>query len=261
MKLRPAQEAILQYRKGRMAVSAVPGSGKTFTLALLAAQLIAGLSQNNKGQGTVTNQQVLIVTYLNSSVDTFKARIRQRLEELALPPDIGYEVRTLHSLALEIVRLAESGLGSSYNEPVVLDPGQTSHFLSRAVDGWIDAAPDLWHAFLPDDSFQNRARWRSITEDTAQSFIRTAKNNRYRSLAIFEQIEKQAKNKEDLDPSTIQVFNSPLLHMMAGIYDRYQSILIHQGALDFDDLIWLATDLLEARHDLAVQLRDRWPMC
>jgi ATP-dependent exoDNAse (exonuclease V) beta subunit len=41
MKLRHAQEEIVAYKHGRMAVSAVPGSGKTFTLAQLAATLLA----------------------------------------------------------------------------------------------------------------------------------------------------------------------------------------------------------------------------
>lgn len=259
MILRPAQEEILKYESGRMAVSAVPGSGKTFTLALLAAQLIAALAENGGTRETGDNQQVLIVTYLNASVDTFKARIRKRLEELSLPPNSGYEVRTLHSLALEIVRLAESGLGSNSNEPTVLDEGQISHFLSRAVDGWIEATPDIWHAFLSDDSPQSQARWRSVTESTARSFIRMAKNSRYRSHQIIKQLDIQANESEQLDSSALQVFNSPLLHMMTGIYDRYQSILVHQGALDFDDLIWLATDLLQARHDLTDELRRRWP--
>ena len=258
MKLRPAQEAVLQYKSGRMAVSAVPGSGKTFTLALLAAQLIPTLSQDN-AKDPFDKRQVLIVTYLNASVDTFKARIRKRLEEMDLLPDIGYEVRTLHSLALEIVRLAESGLGSNSNEPAVLDEGQANHFLARAVDSWIESTPDIWHSFLQDDSPQNLARWRSITENTARYFIRSAKNNRYRSFDIYNQLESQALKAGDLDPESFQVFNSPLLHMMTGIYDRYQSILVHQGALDFDDLIWLATDLLDDRADLTAVLRQRWP--
>ena len=55
--LRPAQAEILKYKNGRLAISAVPGSGKTFTLSLLAAQLIAdGRIDPNAGQ------QVLIVT-------------------------------------------------------------------------------------------------------------------------------------------------------------------------------------------------------
>ena len=38
--LRPSQTDILRYRSGRMGISAVPGSGKTFTLSALAAQII-----------------------------------------------------------------------------------------------------------------------------------------------------------------------------------------------------------------------------
>ena len=40
LQLRPAQEKILEYENGRLAISAVPGSGKTFTLSLLAAKLM-----------------------------------------------------------------------------------------------------------------------------------------------------------------------------------------------------------------------------
>ena len=260
MQLRPAQEAILQYQNGRMAVSAVPGSGKTFTLALLAADLVTG---GFAGENTLldpnADQQVLIVTYLNASVDTFKARVRKRLEEKGLPADYGYDVRTLHSLALEIVRLSESGLGAGSSEPVVMDETQSSHFLARAVDGWIEANPDGWHAFLADNSPQSRARWRDITERTARSFIRAAKNERYQSYEILGTIAEQESQALTGNQAVLAVSRSPLLQMMSGIYGRYQSILFHQGVLDFDDLIWLATDLLEARPDLANELRLRWP--
>jgi len=248
-----------------MAVSAVPGSGKTFTLALLAAKLVAeGYAGENISLDPNDDQQVLIVTYLNASVDTFKARIRKRLEEMELPPFYGYEVRTLHSLALEIVRLSESGLGPNSNEPAVLDETQSNHFLGRAVEGWIEANPQMWYAFLSDNSPRQRARWRDITERTAGSFIRAAKNERYQSYEIFAQIEEQAAQRSSSEQSaesgsSLGRQGTPLLYMMAGIYGRYQSILIHQGALDFDDLIWLATDLLEARPDLAVEMRRRWP--
>ena len=77
LRLRPAQAKILAYENGRLAISAVPGSGKTFTLSLLAAQLI-GHGRINPDAG----QQILIVTYLNASVDTFRARIRKRLDEM-----------------------------------------------------------------------------------------------------------------------------------------------------------------------------------
>ena len=247
--LRPAQAEILKYDHGRLAISAVPGSGKTFTLSLLAAQLIAGRIDVEAGQ------QVLIVTYLNASVDTFRARIRKRLEEMDLPIS-GFDVRTLHSLALEIVRLSSSGL-SDDTEPDVLDDVRSSNALSLAVDGWIEANPDLWHAFLPDNSPQMKARWRDITARTARAFIRTAKNERY----LPEEIIKRLRDWEigNVEAENLPISQSPLLQMMAGIYGRYQTILTRQAALDFDDLIWQAADLIEQRPDFAEELRQRWP--
>jgi DNA helicase-2/ATP-dependent DNA helicase PcrA len=264
MYLRPAQADILTYENGRMAISAVPGSGKTFTLSLLAAQLIADGRVNSEA-----GQQVLIVTYLNASVDTFKARIRKRLDEMGLPA-AGFDVRTLHSLALEIVRIANSGLGEAGDALVVLDETQSNHFLSRAVDGWIEAHPEFWRAFLPEDSPQMRARWRDITERTAKTLIRTAKNARYHPEHILYQLQQVNEQESKDDPphplSTTHYsllntssFDAPLLHMLAGIYGRYQNILTRQAALDFDDLIWQATDLLENRPGFAAELHRRWP--
>ncbi|MBL1156145.1 MAG: hypothetical protein D8M51_14610, partial [Ignavibacteriae bacterium] len=53
--LRPSQTEILRYRGGRMGISAVPGSGKTFTLSALAAQIISSGALE-------ADQDVLIVT-------------------------------------------------------------------------------------------------------------------------------------------------------------------------------------------------------
>jgi DNA helicase II / ATP-dependent DNA helicase PcrA len=250
MKLRVAQAELLNYRHGRMAVSAVPGSGKTFTLSLLAAELIAAGHID-----TAAGQQILIVTYLNAGVETFRARIRQRLEEKALPAT-GFDVRTLHSLALEIVRTAAGSNGEN-GGPAVLDEGQAGHFLARAVDGWIEAHPDVWHAFFPDDGPQRRARWRDVSERTARTFIRTAKNERYRPHQILAAVQQRlAGVEEHTSPPDAP---SPFVWMLAEIYDRYQTILSHQAALDFDDLIWQAADLLEQRPDLTESLRFRWP--
>lgn len=260
LRLRPAQEEILAYRSGRMAVSAVPGSGKTFTLSLLAAQLIA-----DGRVDTANSQQVLVVTFLNASVDTFRARIRRRLLEMGLP-DVGFDVRTLHSLALEIIRVGSDILSE---ELTVLDEGQSRQFLDAAVDGWINDNARLWEAFLPDYggeySPQMIARWRDITATTAAAFIREAKNERYRPEEIFAAIRAGA---EPPRPSGEEwgegqdvpdVARSPLMYMLAGIYSRYQTALARQGGLDYDDLIWSAADRLEHEPDLAQALRRRWP--
>ena len=65
--LRPHQEEILRYRSGKMGISAVPGSGKTWTLSYLAANLIQ--------QGRIEpDQEILVVTLVNAAVDNFASR-------------------------------------------------------------------------------------------------------------------------------------------------------------------------------------------
>src|SRR5512136_3036914 len=88
------QQEILAYTGGKMGISAVPGSGKTHTLSALAARLI-------RSGRLAAEQEVLIVTLVNSAVDNFSARIK---EFLSLPMPFGYRIRTLHGLAHDIVR-------------------------------------------------------------------------------------------------------------------------------------------------------------
>jgi len=94
---RLAQKKILAYRGGTMGISAVPGSGKTWTLSLLTAELI-------KSGIMSVDQEVLVVTLVNSAVDNFSQRISSFLQDMGLLPSLGYRVRTLHGLAHDIVK-------------------------------------------------------------------------------------------------------------------------------------------------------------
>jgi ATP-dependent DNA helicase UvrD/PcrA len=247
LKLRPAQAKILEYENGRLAISAVPGSGKTFTLALLAAKLIAN------GRIDPDQQQILIVTYLNASVDNFKVRVRQQLEAKGLPP-VGFDVRTLHSLAKEIVNIGEGGFGGDAGVNVLGD-GQATHFLAQAFEQWKEKHPQIWQQFLTDDSPQSQTRWRETVKKAAKAFIQTAKNERYRPDQILAELESEKWQRKSAEEG----LQSALLWMMTGIYSQYQTILDRQGVLDFDDLIWRAVDLLDQRGGLAESLRQRWP--
>ncbi len=270
MKLRPAQEEILKYESGRMAISAVPGSGKTFVLTRLAALLIAaGRLQVDAGQ------RVLIVTYLNSSVDTFQARISSWLRELGLPPTSGYDVRTLHSLAREILLFDPAAAGVPPDFPV-LDDGQRTLYLARAVDAWINENRADWYALLPPeaaDSPRLRARWRNVTEEAARDLIRVAKNRRFAPGAIrvclHQRLNRWMRDREEAGPAdgfygeAARLPSPPvwlsLVAMLTGIYSRYQTAVETQGALDFDDLVWRAADLLAQDAGVVEALRQRWP--
>ena len=93
---RPGQRDVLEYTAGKLGISAVPGSGKTRTLAELAARLVSDV--------TGSDQEVLVVTLVNSAVDNFRRRINEAIKRRGLLPNFGYRVRTLHGLAHDIVR-------------------------------------------------------------------------------------------------------------------------------------------------------------
>ena len=123
---REGQRQILDYEGGLMGVSAVPGSGKTATIVALATQLIA---QRRAGDG-----QILIVTYQTAAVDNVRSRIRQALEDMNRL-QVGYDVRTLHSLSYGIVQ-ANAGWAGVASEFSVLDDRASSDLLEKAVRMW-----------------------------------------------------------------------------------------------------------------------------
>lgn len=93
---REDQIPIINYDNGTMAVPAVPGAGKTFIITNLVAKLL--LEQKHK------SGKILILTYMNSAVNNFKGRIRKILEENKIDDTNSYEVMTIHSLAVKIIK-------------------------------------------------------------------------------------------------------------------------------------------------------------
>ena len=118
-----------------MGVSAVPGSGKTWTLSLLAAKLIA------RGD-LADDQEVLIVTLVNSAVQNFSSRVGRFVQErYHLLPNVGYRVRTLHGLAHDIVRERPALVGLS-DEFQIVDERAADEMLQDAARTWAKQHPD-----------------------------------------------------------------------------------------------------------------------
>lgn len=93
---REDQLPIISYENGTMAVPAVPGAGKTFIVTNLVAKLLC----ENKHKGG----KILILTYMNSAVNNFKGRIKKILQDNEIKEENSYEVMTIHSLAVKIIK-------------------------------------------------------------------------------------------------------------------------------------------------------------
>jgi DNA helicase-2/ATP-dependent DNA helicase PcrA len=241
---REKQAEVLKYAGGRMGVSAVPGSGKTQTLSALAAELV-------RARGLGFDQEVLIVTLVNSAVENFKGRVAGLVSANGLLPGVGYRVRTLHGLAHDIVR-ERPGLVGLSDDFQIVDDQEAGRILQDAVQAWLAAHPDLADLFL-DPELDDRKRewvqrdpWPALVREIAEAFVRTAKD--------LQQTPEQLREKLDALPAP-----APLLEMGWSIYDGYQRSLAYRGGVDYQDLIRLALLALQLDAEFLARLRRRWP--
>ncbi|MGQ9785044.1 MAG: ATP-dependent helicase [Anaerolineae bacterium] len=244
---RPRQlEMVQDYltHGGKMAISAVPGSGKTHTLSYLAAQLVA-----NK---ITEEQEVLIVTLVNSAVDNFRLRIASFIKEMKLLPGMGYRVRTLHGLAHDIVRQrpALAGLSEDF---VIVDESEAARILEDTVREWCQANPDFPERYLTREGISTkslnkvlREKWPELMCEVARAFIKRAKDWRV--------TVGQLQNHLATVPTAL-----PLAQMGTAIYAEYQRRLAARGGVDFDDLIRMAYHILTIDKEFLERLRRQWP--
>lgn len=241
---RKAQQEILKYRSGRMGVSAVPGSGKTYTLSRLAASIIGR-------QALDDDQEVLIVTLVNSAVDNFSARISGMIGSKGFFPNLGYRVRTLHGLAHDIVR-GRPALVDLEPDFKIIDEPEAQRICQEAAQAWIKTHPGFFEQYIKadlDDYWQAKIRNEKIpelVEGIALGVIRTAKDAQ----------KSPADLKTCLDALPVPL---ELAEMGVEIYNDYQRALKYRAAVDFDDLIRLALAALEADDKYLQRLQHTWP--
>lgn len=240
---RPSQEKILAYNGGRLGIAAVPGAGKTHILSALAARIIQS--------GTLQDgQEVLIVTLVNSAVDNFETRLKGFFAN-PLQALFKYRVRTLHGLAHDIVREkpASVGLDERFN---IIDEREANFIRQELVNSWLVA-----HAFELDDfldpamdaskqEWVKRQKLPSVLDTLANAFIRSAKDRLLTPDNLCAKLEAS--------PAPL-----PLARLGCSIYMDYQRALAYRGAVDFDDLIRLALNLLQTDHEYLERLRFRYP--
>lgn len=240
-RLRQAQQEIMRYRGGHMAISAVPGSGKTLTLALLAAKLIV------EGRLEPTSE-VLVVTVQNSAVDNISSRIRRILSEQRLPP-VGYRVCTLHKLASDILRQRLDLAGLSEDLDIV-DEAESRRMMRNAAEIWLLQHADWWQSFLPADWAGDRVKiadgW---LKETVEIGLEVSKLCKHLRLSPEKAQALVASPEAEADMARIGV-------ALYALYDRH---LRNRGGVDFDDLIWRAIDALEQDESFCLNLRRRWP--
>ncbi len=243
---RESQRAILSYDGGPMGIAAVPGSGKTETVSMLVDRILD--LQVLDGE-----QEILVVTLVNAACDNLARRVDQATAARTLMPGVGYRVRTLHSLAADLVRERPEAVGLTDAFGIV-DQEQCDQIRRQVAVAWLRGNGSrcewLLDPELPEArrAFVRRERLPALIEDLGADFIRYAKGERVRPDQLHAVLRDHGDGGD-----------ARLAEIGAALYADYQRALSYRGALDFDDLIWRALDLLEADPELLGRLRERWP--
>lgn len=235
-KLRPEQQRVVdEYTGGFGAISAVPGAGKTTTLSALAAELILNIRPR---------QRVVIVTYQNAAVANFQRAVTERLEERNLLPR-GFMVRTLHSLALEVL--------SSVRHRAELDAQ------ARVID---DAdAVQVREAVLQQVVERHHDRLLSlpVDEDAARKAGWPDRETWLLGRIAEEAIKLLRPHEGRLDLLRQPPGTGGWLPFALDIFEAYRLELRERGMLEYDDMVSRAVEMLEAHPEHCERLRKRWP--
>lgn len=231
--LRPGQREMADWQGGPLAVSAVPGSGKSTGMAAAAALAIDRF-------GLHPRRQLVVVTFTRSAAANLKVKIRENLRKLSLPLG-GFATYTLHGLALHIATRHRERSPLNLEDLTILAPDRNHRIIRAAVEQWIASHPRLFQSLLEGREFDGeeteRLRRQSVLRtavlpDLAQTVVREAKS----SGLLPEDLRGLGNDGAE---------DYPILDISAGLYEQYQKLLRSRDAIDYDDMILAALRVLE----------------
>ncbi len=243
--LRPGQRALAKWRTGPLAVSAVPGSGKSTGMAAGAAIAIAYHQLHAR-------KQLVLVTFTRSAAANLKAKVRQHLKTLSLPQN-SFVVHTLHGLALNIAtRHSEvSGINLSSLDTegtTLISPTQSHRLIRTAVERWIVDNPLAYRQLIEgqtsfDGEEAEQLRRQSVLRTEvlpalAYTVIHEAKSSGLLPEALMSIAQSMVVGTSD------GAADYAVVVIAAGLYTHYQALLSAQNMIDYDDMILAALKTL-----------------
>lgn len=232
--LRAGQHEMADWAGGPLAVSAVPGAGKSTGMAAASAIAIARNRLYNR-------RQLIVVTFTRSAAANIKTKIRQRLAELSLSQG-GFAVHTLHGLALNIAMRHPDLSGLNLENSTLVTATQSHRLIRTCVELWIAENPRRYQVLLEGQQFDGeeteRLRRQSVlrTEilpQLAKTVIHEAKSSGLSPEKLLEMGDVDARDDYEI------------LAVAGGLYQKYQALLRSREFIDYDEMILAALRVLE----------------
>lgn len=240
MQFREDQKPIMEYRGGTMAVPAVPGAGKTFIVAHLAAKII---EEKIHKPG-----KVLVVTYMNSAVNNFKSRISSVLENKGITANGDYEVMTIHSLAMKILKERPDVVGVN-EEFQIIDDLKKIAFLNECIENWRRKNGERIFRLLLSDS--GNKKYNEKGEYYWRDFFAIADN-------LISELKLNSISPELLLEKLENVEGISIVKSISQIYDAYIKKLRMEGYIDYNDLLLLSYKALLLDDKLREKFKNKY---
>ncbi len=234
---REDQKPVLDYKSGRMAISAVPGAGKTTILLALIVKLL---------EAKVPAENIFVMTYMESAARNFRERIKNIFPDTTQLPNIS----TIHGLALRILKennnFERLGLSGDFE---ICDDTVRGRLIRQVAT----------KAGVSDDDLADFDRAISIFKfaqvENPQS--NDAKTNKF--LRFFVYYKQALAGQNLIDYDDILLFSVQLLERFEDVREYYQNIchfIIEDEAQDSSSLQQRLINLLSAKHGNLIRCGD-----
>ncbi|MEH2374059.1 ATP-dependent helicase [Nostoc sp.] len=234
--LRPGQQQMADWESGPLAISAVPGAGKSTGMAAAAAIAIARQYERSS-----LRRHLVVVTFTRSAAANIKAKIRKFLRDDLSIPQTGFFVYTLHGLALNIASRHSDLSGLQLENVTLITPTQSNRFIRTAVEQWIGNNPGIYLRLLEGHQFDGEETERL----RRQSVLRTEVLPELANTVIHE-AKSSGISPEKLREWSKQITDEyAILSVAAGLYEQYQNLMRSRDFIDYDDMILAALRVLE----------------
>lgn len=230
--LRPGQRELADWQTGALAVSAVPGSGKSTGMAVAAAIAIARHQLHHR-------RQLIVVTFTRSAAANIKAKIRRYLTQLGLPVG-GFSVQTLHGLAWTIAR-SHLELSALNPDSILITPTQGHRLIRTCVEQWISHNSSLYQVLLQGRQFDGEETERLRRQSVLRTEILPDLAN-----TVIHEAKSSGLLPDDLRQIGVQMPDEySILPIAAGLYEFYQAELQKRNWMDYDEMILAALRVLQ----------------
>lgn len=233
---RDDQKPVLDYKKGSMAISAVPGAGKTTILLALIIKLI---------ERGVIPTNIFVLTYMDSAARNFRERIKNMCPNTTLLPNIS----TIHGLALKIIKensnFERLNLSADFD---ICDDTQRMRIIKGITGKFTKTEADEFDRAISVLKLQEG----DISKPSSDKKIEKFKT-------FFKEYQAQLREANLIDYDDILIMSVKLLENNPDILEYYQNIceyIIEDEAQDSSGVQQRLIGLLSGKHKNLIRCGD-----